>query len=125
MGANSSRRHFLHGIGMGVATLAMTGCADTVKHPALEAAVIVFSDNVAAIIDVFDYVTTNDILFDAPAGNTLPVQDKMTTAGLERDNIIEAVVNPHLNLEPNRHLCCLCGRPASVGPETFPEHGLE
>jgi hypothetical protein len=23
---------------------------------------------VAAIIDVFDYVTTNDILFDAPAG---------------------------------------------------------
>jgi hypothetical protein len=71
MEANSSRRHFLHGIGMGVATLAMTGCADAVKHPALEATVIVFSDNVAAIIDVFDYVTTNDILFDAPAGRVI------------------------------------------------------
>jgi hypothetical protein len=71
MEANSSRRHFLHGIGMGVVTLEMTGCADAVKHPALEATVIVFSDNVAAIIDVFDYVTTNDILFDAPAGRVI------------------------------------------------------
>ncbi len=77
MGANSSRRHFLHGIGMGVATLAMTGCADTVKHPALEATVSVFSDNVAAIIDVFDYVTTNDILFDAPAGRVIFVGDNV------------------------------------------------
>jgi len=47
--------------------------AGTVDVFAQEATVIVFSDNVAAIIDVFDYVTTNDILFDAPAGNTLPV----------------------------------------------------
>ncbi len=49
--------------------------------------VAVFSDNVAAIIDVFDYVTTKNIFFDAPAGNTLLVQDKMTTNGVERDNI--------------------------------------
>ncbi len=48
---------------------------------------VVFSNHVTAIIDVFYYVTTNDILFDAPAGNTLLVQDKMTTNGLERDNI--------------------------------------
>ena len=36
MGANSSRRDFLHGICMGVATLSMTGCADTVKCLALD-----------------------------------------------------------------------------------------
>ena len=49
--------------------------ARTVDVFAQEATVIVFSDNVAAIIDVFDHVTTNDILFDAPAGNTRPIYD--------------------------------------------------
>lgn len=36
MEANFSRRDFLHGTGMSVAALAMTGCADNVKHVASE-----------------------------------------------------------------------------------------
>ncbi|MFB0554818.1 MAG: hypothetical protein ACETWQ_16055 [Phycisphaerae bacterium] len=45
--------------------------AGTVDVFAQQAAVIIFGDNVAAIIDVFDYVTANDILFDAPAGRVI------------------------------------------------------
>ena len=47
---------------------AATPKAATVDVFAQQAAVIVFSDNVVAVIDVFDHVATNDILFDAPAG---------------------------------------------------------
>jgi len=38
-----------------------------------EVIVVVFSDNVTAVIDVFEAVIIIDRLFDAPAGNTLPV----------------------------------------------------
>ena len=53
--------------------IAVTDCvpdAGTVDVFAQQAAVIVFSDDVVAIIDVFDYVTTNDIfLMLLPAGS--------------------------------------------------------